>query len=577
MVQTAVRNNEDLNSNTHRKLVLANKVSGTVKWFNVKSGYGFISRHDTAEDIFVHQTAIIKNNPRKLQRSVGDGEDVEFDVVKGDKGLEAINVTGPDGVPVIGSSYADDRRMFNPRTFTRSGMNLHAQSGGSSRSQYGGGYFRGPPPPSSSYGGNRNGMIHLYESENILKSGDAGPYGDATESRARRGGRYGRGGENGNYMMKPYPSGNMGMQRRQWTNRDNREESPRRIPFSARRGIGMRGSYLGGRRQRQDYFPEQNSLLSNVGYGGMRNFPEPGFQRRLGGRNEDAYGRSPFYRGRSVSPRNGPPLARSDYRRGPMSTQSRDYSQPRRIPPNAYPQQTLSSGERRSHPRQFVSASRNSSSRSRNDVSHRFRRNDRGLDRQDGETSRHRSNSRRKTRSKDQNMNVTETQVIQSRPPVGESDDNQSPVSFEKNVQLQHDVNQSKEQYHENENDEDESGKNQYSNENVSGDEPTGSSPATDNDDNEENYTAISAGKLSRDSPVASTCPQSVYASPAYPSFVVVSESEDLPDENAEEEQPNDATQQQHRHHEQHEPHEQQQSANEETTTENTTTAEEEN
>jgi len=58
-----------------------------VKWFNEKKGYGFISRDD-GDDIFVHFSAIKRDG----FKSLNEGDEVEFEVSKGPKGLQATNV-----------------------------------------------------------------------------------------------------------------------------------------------------------------------------------------------------------------------------------------------------------------------------------------------------------------------------------------------------------------------------------------------------------------------------------------------------------------------------------------------------
>ncbi|MFL6437650.1 MAG: cold-shock protein [Terriglobales bacterium] len=66
----------------------ATRIKGTVKWFNNAKGFGFIGQ-DNGPDVFVHYSAVKSEGYKSLQ----EGDQVEFEVVQGQKGPQADSVT----------------------------------------------------------------------------------------------------------------------------------------------------------------------------------------------------------------------------------------------------------------------------------------------------------------------------------------------------------------------------------------------------------------------------------------------------------------------------------------------------
>jgi CspA family cold shock protein len=62
---------------------------GTVKWFNDEKGYGFITPDDGSEDLFVHHSGIAGSGFKSLE----EGEKVTYEATRGNKGMQAVNVS----------------------------------------------------------------------------------------------------------------------------------------------------------------------------------------------------------------------------------------------------------------------------------------------------------------------------------------------------------------------------------------------------------------------------------------------------------------------------------------------------
>jgi cold shock protein len=64
------------------------RIEGTVKWFNPQKGFGFLGR-ENGPDVFVHYSAITSEG----YKSLNEGDNVGFEIVQGQKGPQAANVT----------------------------------------------------------------------------------------------------------------------------------------------------------------------------------------------------------------------------------------------------------------------------------------------------------------------------------------------------------------------------------------------------------------------------------------------------------------------------------------------------
>ncbi|KAF5745372.1 Glycine-rich protein 2b [Tripterygium wilfordii] len=166
---------------------MSDRLTGKVKWFNDTKGFGFITPDDGGDDLFVHQSSIRSEG----FRSLGDGEEVEFQIENGSDGrTKAVDVTGPNGEPVQGSTRGGGGG---------GGGGGRGPRGGSGGGSYGGGGYGGGGYGGGGYGGGGGGYGGGGGGGGCYTCGESGhmardcPQGGGGGG-GGRGGRYGGGG-----------------------------------------------------------------------------------------------------------------------------------------------------------------------------------------------------------------------------------------------------------------------------------------------------------------------------------------------------------------------------------------------
>jgi len=101
-------------------------VTGNTKWFNDKLGYGFITicdGDDKGKDIFVHHTGIkpLNSNYKTLRK----GEYIQFNIINGQNGLQAVDITGIKGGPLMCDYVTSKRPLNGEQIFNESFQNQY--------------------------------------------------------------------------------------------------------------------------------------------------------------------------------------------------------------------------------------------------------------------------------------------------------------------------------------------------------------------------------------------------------------------------------------------------------------------